>query len=121
MRNQEWTPEGKEQPDEQLPTVARVSKVLKNVGPRHPNGFQVPGRDDLVEPKASTVTKALDTFRPLKAPGPDGIHPVQLISGLPCSNLLGMSTTWLCTEHMRGARVIFVPKLGKKDYSMASA
>ncbi|CAG7720978.1 unnamed protein product [Allacma fusca] len=38
---------------EKLPTVARVSKCFKHVGPRQPNIIQVPGMDDLVDPRAA--------------------------------------------------------------------
>ncbi|CAG7818450.1 unnamed protein product [Allacma fusca] len=149
---------------EDLPTVARVSKFIKNAGPAHPNRIQVPCGDDLVEPEgiperllevtfpsdenykelnirrnsvyhpetvpwitASTVTRELDSFRPLKAPGPNGIYPAQLQPGRILLADYLPAIYWACLQlgyvpnRWREARVVFLPKPGKKDYRTASA
>jgi len=87
-------------------------------------------RCDLDDPNASFITEAkvrhsISTFGEYKAPGLDGLQPAVF------RHLNGNSLTWLTNifkasyllgytpSNWRKAKVIFIPKAGKEDYSQA--
>lgn len=70
---------------------------------------------------AERVSWAINTFRPFKSPGKDGIFPALLQKGekelLPyLINIYRCSLALkYIPENWRGAKIIFLPKMGKKD------
>ena len=71
------------------------------------------------------IIRAMDSFKPFKSPGPDGIRPCLLHYAIKDSSFVAL----LCKVYQacliygyvpsvwREARVVFIPKPGKKDYS----
>lgn len=76
---------------------------------------------------ANKVTKAIWSFGPEKAAGPDGFKPVVLrnLGNYVLSKVVLMFKACLALQYTpkiwRQARVVFAPKVGKDDYSLAKA
>lgn len=73
------------------------------------------------------VLKALRSFKPYKAPGPDGAHPVLLQLGLPVIGgiIVSLYRASLSLGHIpeiwTKSRVVFIPKPGKKDRTLTNS
>ena len=73
------------------------------------------------------VSWAIKAFQPLKSPGPDGIIPVMLQQGLPvisrilCRLFRASLACAYIPKLWRQVRVVFIPKVGREDYSVAKA
>ena len=68
------------------------------------------------------VERAINSFKPYKSPGPDGIYPIMLQKSFSYIGdkirklyLKSMKTGQIPTYWLR-AKVVFIPKPGKKDY-----
>ncbi len=75
----------------------------------------------------SKVKKAIDSFKPLKAPGPDGIK-AKVLQWLGPKQIQRLTSLYRAIVFFaytplrwRSSRVIFIPKPGKKDYSIPKA
>jgi len=127
----------KREGDEALSPEDSVNHLLQTHFPGCDEG-EIPSSDDeqrrcdLEDPAAAFITNekvkyAIESFGEFKAPGVDGIQPTVL------RKLKGESLTWLTNiyrasyllgyvpSQWRKARVIFIPKEGKPDYSQARA
>ena len=71
----------------------------------------------------SVVKAAINSFRPFKSPGPDGIYPIMLTEALPSimeftKNLFKESLrTGIIPSEWKKTKVVFIEKPNKDDYT----